>query len=198
LSERFLFANDDMFFNADLSPDFFFAKDGFPIVRLKRKPLGKWHHRLKLLVGKKPGQYNQMVIDSSLMIEERFRKYYSGVPHHNIDAYLKSDYYEAVENVFSIQAKQSQSHRVREYGDLHRSAFSYYALAIGHGHLKYVNRNETIRILTHKHDLAKRLNKYTPKLFCLNDSQRVKDEHRKKVEPFLETLFPEKSTFEKP
>lgn len=197
LSERFLFANDDMFFNADLSPDFFFAKDGFPIVRLKRKPLGKWHYRLKLLVGKKPGQYNQMVIDSSLMVEERFGKYYAGVPHHNIDAYLKSDYCEAVENVFSVQAKQSQSHRIREYGDLHRSAFSYYVLAIGHGHLKYVNRNETIRILTHKHDLAKRLNKYNPKLFCLNDSQRVKDEDRKKVQPFLETLFPEKSTFEK-
>lgn len=197
LSERFLFANDDMFFNADLSPDFFFAKDGFPIVRLKRKPLGKWHYRLKLLVGKKPGQYNQMVIDSSLMVEERFGKYYSGVPHHNVDAYLKSDYREAVENVFFVEAKQSQSHRVREYGDLHRSAFSYYALAIGHGHLKYVNRNETIRILTHKHDLDKRLNKYNPKLFCLNDSQRVKDEDRKKVQPFLETLFPEKSTFEK-
>lgn len=197
LSERFLFANDDMFFNADLSPDFFFAKDGFPIVRLKRKPLGKWHYRLKLLVGKKPGQYNQMIIDSSLMVEERFGKYYSGVPHHNVDAYLKSDYREAVENVFSVEAKQSQSHRVREYGDLHRSAFSYYALAIRHGHLKYVNRNETIRILTHKHDLDKRLNKYNPKLFCLNDSQRVKDEDRKKIQPFLESLFPERSAFEK-
>src|SRR5690606_17115921 len=46
LSEHFLFANDDMFFNADLQPDFFFEKDGYPIFRLKRKFFGRWHPRL--------------------------------------------------------------------------------------------------------------------------------------------------------
>jgi hypothetical protein len=198
LAEHFLFANDDMFFSADLSPDFFFAEDAFPIVRLKRKPFGKWHYRLRLLAGIKLGQYNRMVVDSSLVVEKRFGKYYPGVPHHNIDAYRKSDYRKAVEDVFSEQIKWSQSHRMREYGDLHRSAFSFYTLAIGHGHLKYVNRSESIRIQTHNHDLAKRLNRYNPKLFCLNDSQRVKDAQRSTIKPFLETLFPEKSDFEKP
>src|SRR5690606_33831817 len=46
LSEHFLFANDDMFFNANLTPDFFFGEDGFPIVRLKRKRLMKWRRRI--------------------------------------------------------------------------------------------------------------------------------------------------------
>lgn len=198
LSERFLFANDDMFFNADLSPYFFFAKDGFPIVRLKRKPLGKWHYRLKILVGKKLGQYNRMVVDSSLMVETRFGKYYPGVPHHNIDAFRKSDYKKAVEEVFAKEVEKSKCHRVRTYGDLHRSAFAFYTLAINHAHLKYVGRRESIRILAYKHNLQEYLNHYNPKLFCVNDNQRVNSENRKMIKPFLETHFPLKSAFEKP
>src|SRR5690606_17927227 len=31
LSEHFLFANDDMFFNTDVEPDFFFGQDNYPI-----------------------------------------------------------------------------------------------------------------------------------------------------------------------
>lgn len=197
LSEHFLFANDDMFINADLLPDFFFASDGFPIVRLKRKPLGKWHYRLKALVGKKLGQHSRKLVESALMVEKKFGKYYSGVPHHNIDSYKKSDYRKAVEEVFEEQAKKSMTHRVRTFGDLHRSAFSYYALAIGHGHLKYVKRKEASRILVYKHDFADYIQRYQPTLFCLNDNQHVTEEDRKKIKPFLENLFPVKSAFEK-
>lgn len=197
LSEYFLYANDDTFFNANLSSDFFFAKDGFPIVRLKRKLLGKWHYRLEVLI-KKPGQYNQSLIDAASIVEQIFGKYYSGYPHHNVDAYRKSDYRMATEEIFSEQIKNTSHHRVRAYGDLQRLAFSLYTLAIGHGHLKYVGRSESKRILTHKRDLMKYINRYQPKLFCLNDSQRVTDEHRKKIKPFLESLFPVKSKFEKP
>jgi|SRR5690606_11858960 len=197
LSAHFLLANDDMFFNAELSPDFFFAADGYPIVRLKRKPLGKWHHRLKALAGKKLGQYAQKVVDATLLVEKKFGKYYPGVPHHNIDAYLKEDYRTAVEEVFNEQIKKSQHHRVRTFGDMHRSAFSYYALAIGHGHLKYVGRREASRILVYKHDFMNYLRRYQPALFCLNDNQRVTDADRRKIRPFLEALFPDKSAFEK-
>ncbi len=201
LSGRFLFANDDMFFNADLAPDFFFGKGGYPIVRLKRKLLGRWHPRLtaffKALVGKKPGQYAQKLADSAHAVEEKFGKYYSGVPHHNIDAFLTSDYRNAVEEVFADRVKKSQVHHVRTFGDIHRSAFSYYALAIGHGHLNYVDRKEASRILVYKHDFMAYMKRYAPKLFCLNDNQRVTDDDRKKIRPFLETLFPDRSAFEK-
>lgn len=197
LSEHFLFANDDMFFNADLLPDFFFATDGYPIVRLKRKRLGKWRHRIKGLVGKKLGQYARMVADASSLIEEKFGKYYAGMPHHNIDAYRKSDYRTAVEEVFSEQVLRSQTNRTRTYGDLHRSAFSYYALAIGHGHLKYVRRKESGRILVYKHDFAGYLKEHGSKLFCLNDNQHVNDSDRKKIKPFLEKHYPLPSMFEK-
>jgi hypothetical protein len=196
LSERFLFANDDMFFNANVSPDFFFASDGYPIVRLKRRPLGKWHYRFELLI-KKPGQYNQSLVDAASIVEQKFGKYYPGYPHHNVDAYRKSDYHTAVEEVFTEQVKNTQHHRIRAFGDLQRLAFMFYVLAIEHGHLKYVGRRESKRILTHKSNLKKYIDRYQPKLFCLNDSQRVTDEHRKKIKPFLEALFPVKSVFEK-
>ncbi len=197
LSEYFLLANDDMFFNADLLPDFFFEKDGFPIVRLKRRPLGKWIHRLKPLIGKKPGQYASMVYEGALLVKRKWGKYYPGVPHHNIDAYRKSDYQRAVENAFADQIKISQTHRIRTIGDMYRYAFAYYALAIDHAHLKYVGRNESSRLLPHRHDFEKYMQKYKPSLFCLNDSQRVKDHHREKIIPFLNSLFPMKSAFEK-
>jgi len=201
LSEHFLFANDDMFFNADLSPAFFFEEDGYPIVRLKRKPFGRWHPNMKAflkgLVGRELGQYAQKLMDSALSVERKFGKYYSGVPHHNIDAYRKSDYRAAVEDVFAEQVKQSQSHRIRTSGDLHRSAFSYYSLAIDHGHLRYVGRKEASRILVYKHDFMQYIRRYEPKLFCLNDNQHVTDEDRMKIKPFLAALFPDKSAFEK-
>ena len=37
----------------------------------------------------------------------------------------------------------------------------------------------------------------TPALFCINDSEYSKDEHRKDVEPFIQELFPEKCAWEK-
>jgi hypothetical protein len=197
LAEHFLLANDDMFFNADLKPEYFFAEDGYPNIYLKRKIFGKWHHRFKTLSGKKLGQYRQVVVDAAVLVNKKFGKYYTGIPHHNIDAYRKSDYRVAVEEVFKNEAESSRMNRIRSYEDLHRSAFSYYALAIGHGHLKYVGRKQSGRILAHRHDFRKFIQRYHPLLFCLNDSQQVTDEHRKKVKPFLEEMFPGKSAFEK-
>ena len=197
LSEHFLYANDDMFFNAPLPPSYFFTTDGLPIVRLKQKHVGKWDYRLKRLIGKKLGQYAQALADAASMVEKKFGKYYGGVPHHNIDAYRKSDYRNAVENVFKDQVASSQGNRTRVHGDLQRSAFSLYALAIGHAQLKYVGRKESSRILVYKHDFAKYMEKYQPELFCLNDNQRVTEDDRKKIKPFLEALFPQQSSFEK-
>ncbi len=197
LAEHFLFSNDDMFFNKDVSPDFFFGPEGYPIVRLKKKFLGRWNSSLKNLVGKKLGQYAQMVVDSAQKVAELTGKYYSAVPHHNIDSYRKSDYKEAVEKVFAKEVNASQGHHVRTFGDLHRSAFGYFALGTNKAHLQYVERTDTIRILVYSHDFKARLETYSPTLFCLNDNQKSTDEHRKAIAPFLEEIFPDKSSFEK-
>ncbi len=197
LAEHFLYSNDDMFFNADLSPEFFFSEEGgYPIVRLKRNRLGKFYYTLKRLTSKGVGQYAQMVFDAATLVEEKFGAYFSGTPHHNIDSYLKSDFQKSVEEVFADQVRASQHNRTRTYGDLHRSAFSFYGLSQGRAHLQYVGRKTSSRILLHKHDFDAYLKKYNPKLFCLNDSQRNRDHHRMLIGHLLEKHFPERSPFE--
>lgn len=198
LSEHFIYANDDMFFNADVQPDFFFGSDGYPIVRLKRKRFGKLLFWLRsAVVWKKPGIYRVTVQKASEMVGRKFGKYYSGVPHHNIDAYNKSDYREAVEDVFRDKVEATSCNRFRTAEDMQRIAILYYALAIGHGHLRYAGRRESKRISAHREDFMEELARYRPTLLCLNDSQRVKDSDRDRIKPFLEQLFPEKSSFEK-
>lgn len=196
LSEHFLFANDDMFFNAALSADFFFLND-YPIVRLKRKRMGKWHYELNKLFGKQYGQYRDKIQLGAIAVDKLLGKYYSGIPHHNIDAYRKEDYRKAVEEIFSDRVRESYQNRIRTFGDIHRSAFSYYALAVGHAHLRHVRRSEAMRITINRNDLMKYLTAHNPKLFCLNDNEDVVPNDRKRVAPFLQQLFPDKSAFEK-
>jgi hypothetical protein len=197
LSEHFLYANDDMFFNQEVMPSFFYAEDGFPVIRQTRKSFGKWHYSLETFFGKKLKPYAATLVKASLLVKEKFGKHYAGGPHHNMDAYRKSDYCAVTEQVFNQEIAACLSNHLRSSEDIQRIIFSYYALAIGHGHLKYVGRKEACNIPVNSPDFNKYLTQYHPTLFCLNDSQRVKDEDRKKIEPFLTALFPVKSAFEK-
>lgn len=196
LSEHFLLANDDMFLYRNLNPDYFFAPDGYPYIRLKKRFLGKYRNIVRKLIGLQPGHYRQMIVDAAVRVEKKFGKYYSGVPHHNIDAYRKSDFCNAAEHVFKHEVDSTAGNHIRNYNDLSRAAFSYYALAINHAHLLYVNHNQSSRLLPNKHNMSEYLKKHSPDLFCINDSQRVTDEHRKAIKPLLEVLFPNKSSFE--
>jgi hypothetical protein len=195
LSEYFLLANDDTFVNKPLVPDFFFADDMFPIVRLKRKPFGVMRYRIKKWISKKSGTYRSMLVHSAMRISVLCGKYYSGVPHHNIDAYRKSDY-EKVIKLFEEEVDSSLSHHTRHKEDFHRSTISYYVLAVKRAYLRYVGRRESCRIRLHKPDFMRFITKYNPSLFCLNDTQHATNADRERARPFLEILFPEKSTFE--
>ena len=197
LSEHFLYANDDMFFNATASPDFFFAKDGFPIVRLKNKPFGKWHYRWKKLTKKPLSTYRQTVLNAALLIEKKFGVFYSGMPHHNIDAYRKSDLKYLVENVFAAEIEKITNNHFRTSFDTQRAVFGYYALVVEHGHLKYVNIKESCLILLYRNNYIRILERCKPYLFCINDDNLANDNDRMSVKIFLETVFPQKSKFEK-
>jgi len=196
LAEHFLFSNDDTMFNAPLTPGFFFTDDGFPIVRLRRKNL-KLRAFLKALIGKKLSAWRKIVLNSTIEIEKRFGIYYPGIPHHNIDSYLKSDYQHAVEKIFSEEIKKSLPHHIRSGEDMHRSGFSLYVLAIKHGHLRYVDKKESCVIRLERKNYSRYLDSYQPKLICMNDSERVSDNDRERAKIFLENLFPKKSAFEK-
>jgi hypothetical protein len=203
LSEYFLYANDDMFFNAGVQPDFFFKNDGCPVIRLNRKPFGKWHYRFKILrKKKKSATYFRTLHKAASLVKKKYGKYYPETPHHNIDAYRKNDFREAVENVFGNEVKETLSHRTRSDEDLERAVVSYYMLAIGHGHIKLSGKKrepnpDSMIIHVRKPNFMKRLISRKPSLFCLNDCPRTTDGDRARIKPFLEALFQEKSAFEK-
>lgn len=197
LAEHFIYANDDMFFQKDVDPNFFFEeKNGFPIIRFQRTHSNKQFRLLFKKLNINNNIYRQTIDNAALLIEKKYGKYYSDTPHHNIDAYLKSDYKELTENVFNKEIKLVLTNHFRTADDIQRIIFQYYALAVNRGEKKYVNRSESTRIRVHKPDFMKYITQYNPYLFCLNDSHRATDDDRARIKPFLEQLFPEHSQFE--
>ncbi|VBB48122.1 conserved hypothetical protein [uncultured Paludibacter sp.] len=198
LSEHFIYANDDMFINNSVSPDTFFTNEGFPIIRLTRKNLRKlrWFWREK--IRRKPlHNYSQSIKNASELVKKKFGIYYNGVPHHNIDAYLKSDYQRVSEQIFENEFKAMQSNRLRNPKDIQRIVYSYVALAEKRGELQYSSKKESLHISIHKDRHYEKFKKYNPTFFCMNDSQYAQDSDRIKATLFLSKLFPQKSQFEK-
>ena len=198
LAEHFLCANDDTFINREVTVHDFFTTDGFPIIRLTRKPFRKlrWFWREKIC--KKPLlNYSRMIKHSSQLVEAIHGTYYTGMPHHNIDAYLKSDYQRVVEVVLRDEFAANNRNHMRSDNDIHRSVISYMSLAEKRGELRYVTQKESMHVLIHKKRHYDRLDKYRPMLFCMNDSQSAHDSDRIMLKNYLEKRFPNKSGFEK-
>lgn len=197
LSEHFLYANDDMFVNRPVKPDDFFAQDGLPIVRFNRRPLRKFTLWFKEKVqGRALSNYVQTIRRSAEMVEKKYGIYYGGKTHHNIDAYLKSDYQHAAQ-VFDSEIKVTFANHVRSASDVQRNIYSYVALAEKRAHLHYVTQRTSFRFHIHRENHYKKLERYNPMLFCMNDSEFATDEDRKRMADFLSLRFPDKSQFEK-
>ncbi len=198
LSERFLYANDDMCLNKKVTAADFYTPDGFPIVRLTRKPFRKirWFWREK--IRKKPlRNYSLTIAYASKIVEEKYGVYFTGMPHHNIDAYLKSDCKRVAEDILRNEFLSNFGNKMRSENDIQRIIFSYIALAEKRGKLRYVTKKESMLIRIHKERYYRMFEKYRPIFFCVNDSEYAADEDRMKVRAFLHNLFREKSSYEK-
>ena len=198
LSERFLYANDDMFINKEVSIYDFFTTEGFPIIRLTRKPFRqlRWFWREKIC--KKPlKNYSKTIANASKIVKEKYGIYYTGMPHHNIDAYLKSDCKRIAEEVLRDEFLSNWKNRKRSNDDIQRIVFSYVALAEKRGHMRYVTQKESMMVRTHKKKDYESLEKYIPMLFCVNDSEYATNDDRIKAKKLLANRFPQKSQFEK-
>jgi hypothetical protein len=196
LSEHFIYLNDDMFFNDLLKPDFFFAADGFPIVRLKRKTFGLWNYRLHKLLKGNISDYKQSLVNASKWFKKNFDKQYSAGPHHNADAYLKSDFQIVSEHILRDNPSFI-THHIRNSKDIQRVVFSYFALLTGRGYVRYAGRNETCMVRLERKNYRRYFDKYSPKLVCMEDGERASDSDRKRAKAFMENHFPCKSSFEK-
>ncbi len=197
LSEHFLYANDDMFINRPVSADSFFASDGLPIIRLNRRLCRRWTLFFKeKILGKPLSNYVLTIKNSAELVKKKYGIYYGGKTHHNIDAYLKSDYQHAGE-VFKKEIEATLSNHVRSANDIQRNIYSYVALAEKRGHLHYVTQKTSFRLhIQNEHHYSK-LERYNPLLFCMNDSQYAHEKDRKRANAYLSQRFPNKSRFEK-
>lgn len=206
LSEHFLLANDDTFIGREATPADFFTPSGYPIVRLRKR------HKSKRSA---ETQYMKTLFKSQNAVAEAFGYTCDYIPHHNIDAYRKSDF-KACKALFSKEVEPTVCRHLRHEEDLQRAVILYYALAIGHGAMKKMGRynkkaslGERIKgtlqgrfyydsrsISIAEKDIRSIVNRYNPLLFCLNDNEHSTKEDRLRAQLFLEQMYPEKSSLE--
>lgn len=196
LSERFLYANDDMFFNRPVAPADFFTSEGAPIVRFNRRPFRKLTLWLKEHLLNDPiSEYNKTIQNSASIVERSYGRYIGHKTHHNIDAYSKSLYQETFET-FREDIMPTLRHHLRSPEDIQRNLYSYFLMARNKCKVKYVGKSNSFRLHIHRRHHYADLEKMNPMLFCVNDSQYASDEDRRFLKTWLEKRFPDKSEFE--
>ena len=204
LEEHFIYANDDMFFNLPTEPEFFFNKKGYPISRFRKKR----KKRLYTL-------YEYALNNAENLIYKKFNLMLNFEPHHNIDAYLKSEVINCYETFKNEIDKTINSH-FRNKENVERAIYQKYFVAVKKGEFKRVSRvdcklNPIKRLINlikkeYKKDsclispqgrnIEEILNKFRPYLFCINDSEETTNEDRKYLKEFLQKRYPNKSAFE--
>lgn len=198
LSEHFLYANDDMFLNREVCMNDFFTSQGLPIVRLTPKPFRKLRWFLREKIRRKPlKNFSRTIGNAARIVEKKYGIYYTGMTHHNIDAYLKSDFAHVIEEIFPEKFEPMLACRMRDDRDIERIVFSYAALAEKRAVMRFVSDKESMLVAIHKKWHFDRLERRYPIFFCMNDSEYASDSDRLKVKDYLEYRFPAKSSFEK-
>ena len=214
LSEHFLLANDDTFFNRPLKPDYFFNSDGHAIFRYNKRP--KKIKNIGFDIENQRNDYQQRLLVSQYKILSIFNKnMYDYMPSHGIYPYHKS----TVKNVLRhplLESEMSQLYRFRRSYQIQHLIFDLYGIIHGttvpirsrrrkKSKFKLWNK---IYNMFYKHAIAdspcyctdaekKKLYKYTPPIVCINDTQDTTDEMREHNKKWLNWKFPEKSSFEK-
>lgn len=197
LAEKFLYANDDMFFNRPVQPDDFFTPQGLPIARMNRRPLRGLSLWFKEKIQRKQlSTYNRTIQTSAKLVDEKFGRYIGHKTHHNIDAYDRSDYQRAFE-LFREPIEATFHHRFRSDDDVQRNLYTYVAMAERRAKVCFVGRKTSFRLHIDNPAHYGKLEKATPMLFCLNDSEYSTEADRRRMVEFLEKRFPNPSPFEK-
>ncbi len=189
LSEYFLYANDDMFINCPITPDYFFDRHGKPIVRLVKENWSQEDIETNL--------YLKNIRYSISLIKSVYGKEYRYEPSHNIDAYRKSYIKECIDN-YKEQFIETQNKKFRTSNSVQRIIYSLYMVLVKHCKLKLVNirvenhcQENTYIVVSFKNKMKNILLKCKPKLFCINDEEWVDPEYRLSLKYFLAELYPE-------
>ena len=215
LSEKFLLANDDMFFNKPLPKTFFF--DDMGRARVFYTSYTKHPYKLKNWL-KSADEYTQTLILSAKIIEDAFgKKLYFGRPAHGIDPYIKSSWQECLRNeTIKAQVKKQIFNKFRTNDEIQRWAFNLYDLLSGRATFihakprKYIHSKLVCKAYNFLHKkiadksnvtctnarLARNALLSAP-TFCINDSPENTIQTLQENHDFLESRFPIKCEFEK-
>ena len=194
LSEHFLLANDDCFINRPIHPSFFFDKKGRPICRFKKQRFSE-----ELL---ESSQYIRSINNSINIVNKRYNTTFKNiVPHHNMDAYTKTEYKECIK-AFQQEFDKVLFDKFRN-DVLQRITVSLYMIAKNKAILKKVSSNcifrkfDSFYININSYDfMQQQLLKLKPILLCLNDEPNVLYLYRQELKLFLEGIYPKVSTWE--
>lgn len=212
LSEKFLYACDDMFFGKELPPESFFEGDK-PIVRGKLST--------KFISIKEANQClsNDTLYEKSLLnaykllvakynISENDNFYFA---HHNIDAYTKSLYNNIIKD-FEKYLCLTYKNRFRSDNDISRILINFGMVYKNMAVLKIVKDPKPWRRFLHNilnvewesyldddanKNIEKELLEYEHSFFCINSGGDCSYERKFKIKQLMEKLFPEPSKFEK-
>lgn len=215
LSEHFLLANDDIFFNKPLKPSFFYTKRGQTYVRhvtrhINPRKVGFYLDNIS--------EYRSRLVLSARTIEQIYnRKLYKYAPSHGIDAYLKSSWIECrnhplikpiidnqifnkfrtkteiqrwIFNLYNVVHKRGKFCRVRPHKSGHNKFFDTIYNII----FWFKTRRSTYtcpNVIGHEKSLQRAA------IFCINDSESNTPEILTANKQFLQNRFPNKSEFEK-
>lgn len=204
LSENFLYANDDCFFWGPVEPDFFIKQNNKIIYRF-----------VKEKVGKEPEIPYIKSLKTALDLLKAKPSFYR-LPHHNIDMLNKTCIKECYSK-FKTLIDNTIRDKFRKETSISRFIYNYYACIKNYGEFKIISRIDTYLPLYRKiynfinkkysedslsvgletiYELNLALEKLKPKLLCINDQECVTDKDREQLKPFLESKFPDKSSFE--
>ena len=198
LSEYFLYANDDMFFTSPVGPEYFYNEENKPIINLRTR---KWTEPNNLYTQRI--LYTQDLFDKAFDRQKAVNKF---DPSHCIDAYRKSSF-KACKKVFANEFDKLIEQKFRTPNTIQRIIFSLYMLETKQGELKlnppiaeqnfYTSLDNLYLKLESKYSIEEVIQKYRPKLLCINDTDDTSMTDRNGLKTILANLFHKKQDWEK-
>ena len=184
LTENFLYANDDMFFGRDVSPDDFFNRRGRVICRYYRE------YRISEMHGS--CYYDMLRYGRKLLGRTD-----DSAPHHCMVA-LTKELTEAFAAAYPEEVKRSGALRYRDGNQLSIDAVLQFALATGHGVFREVRRSWVRKLFTGcRYDsllaplgdrrMMEIIRRQRPKMFCINDCETTTETDRRELKAWLKS-----------
>lgn len=189
LSEHFLFANDDAFFDKPVSKDYFFTQKGTPISYLKKHK--EWNREIL------ENNIYLHCINKAVKLTDKKFLLYEGT--HCICAYTKNNLKECKKE-FKEQFDKTTFSKFRSFKDIQRHIYDFWAIknekAIG---LFFKNKKKAKQLylnIMNSNCMFQKLKKNNPILVCYNDSEKTTQTDRENLKYFLNNRYSQKQEWE--